>query len=67
MASLTTPVALEASIDSAPTSTVGMLFITDDSRAESTPVPMAAPQTPPWAKRSRTDAIEVISPALRNP
>ena len=67
MASFTTPVAWLASMDRAPTSTAGMLFITDDSRAIKKPVPKAAPHTPPAAKRSSNAAICVVSPWLRSP
>ncbi|MNY69275.1 hypothetical protein D3C86_2071860 [compost metagenome] len=67
MASLTTPLAPDASMDKAPINTVGMLFITEDSRAERRPVPMAAPHTPPCAKMFSSDAMSSVSPALRKP
>ncbi|MCY1233244.1 hypothetical protein D3C72_1589930 [compost metagenome] len=67
MASFTRPTAPEASIDSAPTSTVGMLFMTEESTAARKPVPMAAPQTPPCANRFSSVAIWPVSPALRSP
>ncbi|MNJ51147.1 hypothetical protein D3C77_464440 [compost metagenome] len=53
---MTTPVAVLASIDKAPISTVGRLFMIDDSTAVSSPVPSAAPHTPPAAKPSSQPA-----------
>jgi hypothetical protein len=44
-------------MDRAPISTVGRLFITDDIKAESTPVPRAAPHTPPCAKVFSSEAM----------
>ncbi|MNF17926.1 hypothetical protein D3C80_2217180 [compost metagenome] len=64
---MTTPLAELASIDNAPINTVGKLFITDDNSAANSPVPMAAPQTPPVAKLSSHPARLSVSPALRRP
>src|SRR3546814_10904802 len=52
IASRTMPSAWLASMDSAPTSTVGMLFMTDDRNAIRRPVPNVAPHTPYPADRS---------------
>jgi hypothetical protein len=49
MASLTAPLAVDASMDKAPIKTVGMLFMMEDSTADSTPVPSEAVHTPPAA------------------
>src|SRR5699024_4366506 len=57
MASFTAPVAVEASIDNAVVRTVGILFITEDNKADSTPVPIAAPHIPPSANLFNNNAM----------
>jgi hypothetical protein len=46
MASLITPVAVLPSIDSAPTRTVGMLFMIEERKAVRKPVPSVAAHRP---------------------
>ena len=52
---------------SAPTSTVGMLFMTDDRKAESRPVPKVAAHAPWLANESSNPARWSVNPLLRRP
>ncbi|MNE84415.1 hypothetical protein D3C80_1813220 [compost metagenome] len=61
------PVAALPSIDSAPISTVGMLFITDDINAVRKPVPNVAAHRPLSASLLSTSERDSVSPALRRP
>ena len=50
-----------ASIDSAPIRTVGMLFMPEESTADRTPVPKAAPHMPPSAERFMAESIQKMA------
>ncbi|PAV69552.1 hypothetical protein WR25_22206 [Diploscapter pachys] len=67
IASRTSPCASLAWIDKAPISTLGMLFMTEDSNAAISPVPMAALHSPCCARRSNRWVSMSVRPAFFSP